>query len=314
MATRVLIVDDDPLLLQALRRGLCRNRPDWEVAEALSGEAALSSLATAPRDVVVMDYRMAGMSGLELAKRIDREHPAVRRIMLTGFADLDAAMAAMNEGGVFRFFEKPCPIDQLMAAIEAALEQRATAQGATRALDRLPFGALLIDRNGIVRHRNAAAARLLTGANAPLIDASGRFRGATTADTETLRMATAQARSHQTCSTIVLHRGDRRPLSATVCGLDADDQLVAVYLTDPDATVAPSPRLLAELYGLSPAEARLVAALVRGATVESAAAELHLTIASARTYLKTVFSKMGVTRQTDLVRQVLVAASAAMPG
>lgn len=310
MTCRVLIVDDDLMVLQALQRLLRSRRPSWHVAQAPSGAAALEELGRVPPDVVVLDYRMAGMNGLELARAIGERQPGTPCIMLTGFADLEAVMAGLNEAVLFRFFQKPCPSEQLIDAIESAQAQRDQTRGAAAALDRLPLGALLVDRGGRVLRANAAAARLLDGAGAPGIDGGGWLRGMSPTDTEALRAAIARASTNPDAITVALRRADRRPIAATLCGLDGRDQAVAIYLIDPETPPSPSPSSIGDLYGLTPAEARLAAALARGLTLETAAVELGVTLTSARTYLKTVFAKMGVCRQAELVRQVLAGALA----
>jgi DNA-binding NarL/FixJ family response regulator len=313
MANRVLLVDDDLLVLEALQRVLHMRRPDFEVATARSGDEALAAMERAAADAVVLDYRMAGMNGIALAQAIRTRYPACCCLMLTGFADLEAAMAALNEASIFRFFQKPCPTDRLIDGIDAALAERERRQAAAT-LERLPFGALMLDRDGRVLRRNLTATRLLQAAGGPAIDAGGHLRGATQADTAALREAIARTGAGVSPVTIALQRGEGRPLVASVSATDDASGPIALFLTDPDTPPCLSAPTISQLYGLTPAEARLAAALTRGATMEAAATELGVTIASARTYLKTVFSKLGISRQTELVRLMLGAAPIAPSG
>jgi CheY-like chemotaxis protein len=121
---RVLFVDDEPAVVQALVRGV-RNLADAE--SATSPFVAVTMLeaaaATRPFSVVVSDMRMPGMDGAALLKQARAVSPETTRVLLTGHADVDAAIAAINEGYVFRFLSKPCPPEILTAALDAAVEQ-----------------------------------------------------------------------------------------------------------------------------------------------------------------------------------------------
>lgn len=118
---KILIVDDDPNLLS----GLCRQfRKRYDMACAETAEAALDRLAAGECfAVVVSDMRMPGMDGIAFLSELARRHPAAVRIMLTGNADQSTAIEAVNRGEVFRFLSKPCPPEELAAALDAALER-----------------------------------------------------------------------------------------------------------------------------------------------------------------------------------------------
>jgi len=118
----VLLVDDEPNVVSALRRQLYRQ---FELYTALSGEQALELLSRAGDQiaVVVSDMRMPGMDGLTLLKEVQQRWPEVIRVMLTGNADQQTAINAVNQGQVFRFLTKPCPAEPLAAALQASLRQ-----------------------------------------------------------------------------------------------------------------------------------------------------------------------------------------------
>lgn len=117
----VLCVDDEARVVDSLALSL---RKDYDVHTALSGEAGLQKLKEL-RDVavVVSDMRMPSMDGATFLKRVMRANPDCSRILLTGETGRDAAVLAINEGQIFRFLTKPCPPDQLKAAIDAAVIQ-----------------------------------------------------------------------------------------------------------------------------------------------------------------------------------------------
>jgi response regulator RpfG family c-di-GMP phosphodiesterase len=118
---KILFVDDEVNVLNALQRQL---RGSYDVLTATSGADALVILAhDGPFAVLVSDMRMPGMDGAQLLERALHEAPQTVRVLLTGQADLDAAMAAVNQGHVFRFLCKPCSQQSLQAALAACVEQ-----------------------------------------------------------------------------------------------------------------------------------------------------------------------------------------------
>lgn len=118
---RILFVDDDQAILDSLRRSLCRC---YDVVTARGPGEGLAALdASGPVAVVVSDLRMPGMDGVTFLKKVKEASPSTVGIMLTGHGDLTAAMAAVNEGHIFRFLTKPCPVPVLSKALDAALEQ-----------------------------------------------------------------------------------------------------------------------------------------------------------------------------------------------
>lgn len=121
---RVLFVDDEPRILTSLRM-LCRRRYDVRIAEG--GEAALAVLREHPVDVLVSDQRMPGMTGFELLREARSIQPGAMRLLLTGYADLNAIIGSINEGEIFRFISKPWVNDELLAIIDEAAAAAATA-------------------------------------------------------------------------------------------------------------------------------------------------------------------------------------------
>lgn len=117
----VLLVDDEDRFRLTLAKML--RSQGLEVREAASGEAALQELATKPCDVVLLDIRMPGMSGLEALKEIKRQAPLTEVIMLTGHASLDVALELMRLGA-FDYVLKPCAVEEIQAKIESAFEKK----------------------------------------------------------------------------------------------------------------------------------------------------------------------------------------------
>ncbi|MDO3377418.1 HD-GYP domain-containing protein [Geoalkalibacter halelectricus] len=119
MAETVLFVDDEPNVRAAMQRLFAES--DLNVALAADGREALSLICAQPVAVVVADYRMPGMSGTELLERVRDLSPETVRVMLTGYAELQTALDAINLGEVFRFVLKPWENEHLRAVVEEAL-------------------------------------------------------------------------------------------------------------------------------------------------------------------------------------------------
>lgn len=121
MTKKVLLVDDEPNILQGFKRHL---RKSHDIEIAVGGAAALEVIGKkGPFAVVVSDMQMPEMSGVELLSKVRDIREQTVRIMLTGNADQSTAVAAVNEGNIFRFLNKPCPPEELAQILDSALEQ-----------------------------------------------------------------------------------------------------------------------------------------------------------------------------------------------
>ena len=121
MSEKILFVDDEPAVLEGYKRALHKDfRPDT----ATSGPEALAAITgCGPYAVVVSDMRMPGMDGVQLLSRIRELSPHTVRVILTGYADMQSAMNAVNEGQIFRFITKPCEADTLKKTLTTCLVQ-----------------------------------------------------------------------------------------------------------------------------------------------------------------------------------------------
>jgi EAL domain-containing protein (putative c-di-GMP-specific phosphodiesterase class I)/CheY-like chemotaxis protein len=116
---KVLLVDDEPHVVEGIRRALREH--SYRINTATSPEVALHMCRREQFDVIVADERMPEMCGSELLTIVGREFPTSGRILLTGHATIDAVARAINEAGIVRLLLKPCPPSALRAAIELAL-------------------------------------------------------------------------------------------------------------------------------------------------------------------------------------------------
>ncbi|MCJ2164766.1 MULTISPECIES: HD domain-containing phosphohydrolase [unclassified Pseudodesulfovibrio] len=121
MTARILLVDDEPNVLSSLRRQL-RSEFDVEVEED-PALALLTLKKGKPFAAVVSDFRMPKMNGIEFLQEVRKKSPETTRMMLTGYADLENAIRAVNDGNVFRFLTKPCEMDVLLENIKDAVKQ-----------------------------------------------------------------------------------------------------------------------------------------------------------------------------------------------
>jgi two-component system, probable response regulator PhcQ len=118
----ILFVDDEPNVTDALKRAL--RREPYEFLTATSGTAALKILEGQYVDVVVSDEQMPGLSGSVFLSMVRKQFPHTIRMILSGQASLEAAVRAINEGQVHRFFLKPCNPTDLAFTIQQALSHK----------------------------------------------------------------------------------------------------------------------------------------------------------------------------------------------
>jgi sigma-B regulation protein RsbU (phosphoserine phosphatase) len=121
MKEKVLLVDDDDKVLAALKRQL---RRQFNIETALSAEEALKKITEdGPYAVVVSDFLMPGMNGIEFLSQVKNTSPDTVRMMLTGSADMSTAIQAVNEGNIYKFHPKPCPAETLGETIQSGMEE-----------------------------------------------------------------------------------------------------------------------------------------------------------------------------------------------
>jgi putative nucleotidyltransferase with HDIG domain len=115
MSIRIVFVDDELNILQAMRRSFHGMREEWNMEFVSSGAAALESLAKAPADVIVSDMRMPGMDGWQLLAEVKKLYPQTVRLVLSGHADPSSVMLAVGTAQLY--LAKPCESGALKAAI-----------------------------------------------------------------------------------------------------------------------------------------------------------------------------------------------------
>ena len=324
----ILFVDDEHKVLDGLRRQLRERARQWHMFFESRPTAALARMATTPANVVVSDMDMPTLNGLDMIREMRTVAPHTTFIMLTGVADLQVAVDAINQAKVFRFYTKPCATEYLVEGIEAALRSHAPAtrvkalgadaQSAAglSVLDQIAVGVVVVDADARVILTNQSAADMLSAQDGLLLSTQGICRAGKVAETEVLHQLVRQVASSvsgRACGSMensiaVSRRSAERPLSIAALPLTdivPGEKTVALFVSDPDRFPLPSRGTIADLFGLTMAEAGIVSSLAQGARLEDAATAQGVTVSTARTYLKQAFAKTNTCRQSEIVKLVL---------
>lgn len=118
MRHSILIIDDEEFVRNALVRAL--RSEDYDVRTADGPKAAWEALSERPADIVLSDFKMPRMTGLELLQRVREQYPDTIRIMLTGHADTETVIDAVNNSEIYRFMTKPWNDDELKLVLRLA--------------------------------------------------------------------------------------------------------------------------------------------------------------------------------------------------
>jgi DNA-binding CsgD family transcriptional regulator len=180
-------------------------------------------------------------------------------------------------------------------------------------LERLNIGVIMLDETSRLLRANPTARQMLDSADG--LRLAGRHLAASTlAETRDLQRLLASAREHpKRVTAMCLSRpSGRRKLAAVVRGFPlaevADGRagpMVAIFLRDPDAAAEPAHDIARQLFDFTPAEAQLAIELLNGLSLDEAAGKLGILRNTGRAHLRAIFSKTGVTRQSELVRVLL---------
>jgi response regulator RpfG family c-di-GMP phosphodiesterase len=174
-ARAILCVDDEPHILSALRR-LFRTQ-GYEVLTAGSAEAGLALLAEREVDLVISDMRMPEMDGVQFLERARVARPDALRLLLTGHADVEQIMDAINRGEIYRYITKPWDDTEILLVVRHALERRALEQ------EKLRLESLTLRQNEQLRELNqdleakvAARTAELRGAHDELLASNDKLK------------------------------------------------------------------------------------------------------------------------------------------
>jgi DNA-binding NtrC family response regulator len=120
---RILVVDDEQIVLTSIR-GLVESETDYQVETFEQPQAALAYLADHEVSLVLSDYLMPDMDGISFLAEVKKLRPGVPRVLLTGHADKDTAIRAINDIGLFQYVEKPWDNDDLLLTLRNGIQRR----------------------------------------------------------------------------------------------------------------------------------------------------------------------------------------------
>lgn len=303
-------------MLASLRRCLRPQDEQWRMSFTSNINEAIALTATDCPQVIISDLRMPQMSGIDMIREMRRVMSCPSTfLLLTGNGDMASAINAINDAQVFRFLTKPCPTDELVHMIEEALfdfqlkndqKNAHSADMTDAALSLLSPAIAIVDSKASACYVNESATDIFSNRDGLFLDAAGMVRASKADVSQKIHNAISHACSTKDAGAqffSVPRQSHFRDLMLVV--LPSRNNRVALLLTDPERTTVLSPECLSSLFELTRAEALITHTLANGGSLEEAAEASGITISSARTYLKRVFSKTGVGRQSDLVQLIL---------
>jgi YesN/AraC family two-component response regulator len=162
---RILFVDDEHMILKTLRRLFMDS--EFETLTADSGEEGINILENDPPvHIVVSDYRMPGMNGVEFLRIVNTKWPETVRMVLSGYADTASVVAAINDGQIFKFIAKPWDDDEFKNTITDAAQKYRNQEhnleivSAWKLIEALPLALIRIDASGIISWHNEKASEV----------------------------------------------------------------------------------------------------------------------------------------------------------
>lgn len=327
---RVLIVEDDPeaRALLSLEIADC----GYQATDVADAQQAMDTMTSERHDIVVTDIRLPGMDGVALTRWIKELSPNTEIILVTGHATIETAAAALRLGACDYLLKPMTDLRELRDSLARAadrIQQRAQSAPSEserifdrtqliELLDLLPLAVLILDHDFKVRGQNRFG-RLILQRQAGLHIGSDQRLTATNARCAR-ELASLLDIAHQTpagdASQVVggmrLKSAGRSSMPLMVVKMShgklpprEQGGTIMVTMPAPESDQSGTMRLLIDLYGLTPTEAKVAAHTLRGCSLEQAARDLGIAETTARTHLRHIFSKTNTSRQGELVSALL---------
>lgn len=310
----ILVVDDDRTTAKVMQAQL-RNLGYQVPALAANSQQALEQAHQHRPDLVLMDiYLGDGPDGIEAADTLQTEL-RIPVIYVTAHADADT-LARARRTRPLGYINKPLRENDLRTTLELALDQLRSHQDAmlpsepalSEVLNYISTGVVLLDQNLKIFFLNQIARDILTSSKSLRVHK----------DTLKCRLArnTLQLQklvlSDDGGSMLIAREGAPQPMQLLVIPMEERLEKYArampiaiVFLFDPVKNLDSMVETLRRIYKLTRAEARFAAALVLDPRLEVAAASVHISVSTARTHLKRIFSKTGTNRQSSLLHRIV---------
>lgn len=335
MTPTFIIADDHPFVLLGVRGVLESIYPDYDVVEAQDYTSLLAILDKGGRDfeLIIVDLNMPGSKGLEGIQAVQRKCPDVPVMVISGTESQQAIDKVMAQG-VIGYMFKSFSNDQMVTAIQTVMDgdtyipqgnsdvltqdeflTPASSDFGAAALNRLPMGVIICDAKATVTFCNTHADDFIGLRDGLNVDHGKTLRLARSDETQELHNLISVAAQNRTSAReggalSVTRPSYARAFSLLIVPLTQDQHAgaqgaVAIFVTDPERYNEPPTAILARLYGLTDAEARLLQALIVGKKLETVAEENGVSLNTVRSHLKQVFRKTDTNRQPELVSLVM---------
>lgn len=334
-APLVLCVEDEPHLLNDLQEELVA--AGYQVCQAASVAQAQDVLRNTSPDLVLSDIMLGSddqPDGYHLHEHIRNKRPdlaAIPFIFLTALGQRSDLLLA-KKLGVDDYLVKPVDYDLLLATIATRLASVHRVQDAQnnssqhpllldqmrKIFAQLPSAVLLCNGEGLLLYANFKAQSLMQEHNLWRVNSQGKLKWpkALPASLKLLQhnmtsMLTANTGEHRVQCLEMSFSSDNILLSLLklngITGAPVDQHVFALFICSAQSRPVPDSKTLRLLFSLTPSEAKVASLLALGHRPESIASELHISAATVNFHLRNLFQKMGVTRQSDLIAQVLAA-------
>ena len=313
----LLYLDDDPMAIRQMQGWLQQHaalvRPDYFGAP----KQAIAAHRERAYDIVISDLRLGTTTGLEVIREMKTFAPDAAYILVSGDADLSAALAAVNEVRALRFMVKPCTAHDVEQSLLAAgkhldeVRNLGAVNLATHALNKAGLAIVSFDLSFRLAYANAQAEELLEFCDVLGLSQSNQLvsaGGLPTPELHNLIKASYRSDERRGLAIACGHAG--QPASIVIYPLNETDseETLCTYdmlLIDAATSKQIDPPTLSQALNISLSEARVVQQLACGFDLEEAARSCNLSLSTVRTYLKNAYAKTGASRQSELVSLAL---------